>query len=100
MFVVAGAAKVLAGVSVPERHTNRVAVGVGMIPRGEVVLIFAAYGLQSGALSQGLYTAVLLVVMLTTFVTPPLLKAVLGGPNDKKGGLLRSEAVQQAVPAA
>ena len=100
LFAVAAIAKVIAGVSVPERNTNRIAVGVGMIPRGEVVLIFAGYGIQSGALSQGLYTAVLLVVMLTTFVTPPLLKAVLGSSSNEKGGLLTSEAVQQTVPAA
>jgi len=100
LFVVATVAKVLSGLSVPVRKANRMAIGVGMIPRGEVGLIFAGYGIASGALTQSLYTEVLLVVMLTTFVTPPLLKVVLGGPSNEKGGLLSSEAVQQAVPAA
>lgn len=99
LFGVAAVAKIIAGVSVPERKTNRIAVGIGMIPRGEVVLIFAGYGIQSGALTQGLYTAVLLVVMLTTFVTPPLLKAALGKSDNEKGGLQKSEAVSQPVPA-
>ena len=45
-----------------------------MLPRGEVGLIFATIGLQNGVLGDDLYAALLLVVLVTTLVTPPLLK--------------------------
>ncbi len=49
-------------------------IGLGMLPRGEVGLIFATIGLQNGVLGDDLYAALLLVVLVTTLVTPPLLK--------------------------
>lgn len=49
-------------------------IGAGMIPRGEVGLIFAQMGLGSGVFDAGLFAAVTVVVMLTTFLAPPLLK--------------------------
>jgi Kef-type K+ transport system membrane component KefB len=49
-------------------------IGVGMIPRGEVGLIFAQMGLASGVFDAGLFSAVTLMVMVTTFLAPPLLK--------------------------
>jgi Kef-type K+ transport system membrane component KefB len=48
-----------------------------MIPRGEVGLIFAQLGLTVGLLSAGLYSSVALMVMVTTFVAAPLLRAML-----------------------
>jgi Kef-type K+ transport system membrane component KefB len=45
-----------------------------MIPRGEVGLIFAQMGLSSGVFDASLFSAATLMVMVTTFVTPPLLK--------------------------
>ena len=53
---------------------NKKVIGVGMIPRGEVGLIFAQMGLAAGIFDQGLFSAVTLMVMVTTFVAPPLLK--------------------------
>ena len=55
-------------------------IGVGMIPRGEVGLIFAQMGLTSGIFDAGLFTSVTTVMMLTTFITPPLLKMLSGPP--------------------
>jgi hypothetical protein len=49
-------------------------VGVGMIPRAEVGLIVAALGLQMGLISQSVYAIVVLMAMVTTLATPPLLK--------------------------
>lgn len=49
-------------------------IGVGMIPRGEVGLIFAQMGLTSKILDAGLFSALTLMVMVTTFMAPPLLK--------------------------
>ena len=69
------------GLGVLERGVDRLAIGVGMIPRGEVSLIFAGLGssvLIQGRplLSQSTFSALVLMVMLTTFITPPLLKLV------------------------
>lgn len=52
-------------------------VGVGMIPRGEVGLIFAQKGLEYEAFTQPMFSAVALMVMVTTFIAPPLLKWLL-----------------------
>jgi Kef-type K+ transport system membrane component KefB len=56
---------------------NRWAIGVGMMPRGEVGLIFAAIGKSLGVLDDALFSAVVLMVVVTTLVSPPLLKYCL-----------------------
>jgi Kef-type K+ transport system membrane component KefB len=65
-------------------------VGIAMIPRGEVGLIFAQMGLATGALTSDLYSAIALTVLATTFITPPLLamkvRSTGSGPRDKPGG--------------
>src|SRR5690606_8782933 len=57
-------------------------IGVGMIPRGEVGLIFAQMGLTTGALTSGLFSAITLMVMVTTFMAPPLLKLLFPPLTD------------------
>jgi len=81
------AGKVLAGLAVPKRGLRRIVVGVGMIPRGEVGLIFAHIGLATKLLTSGLYSAVALMVMITTFVTPPVLRRLLArqAPQELHG---------------
>lgn len=49
-------------------------VGVGMIPRGEIAMIAALYGLGAGLIGQEVYSAILLMSLLTTIATPMLLK--------------------------
>ncbi|MCM3786297.1 monovalent cation:proton antiporter-2 (CPA2) family protein [Neobacillus mesonae] len=49
-------------------------IGTGMISRGEVALIIAGTGLSSGLLDPEYYTSVIIMVIVTTLVTPPLLK--------------------------
>jgi Kef-type K+ transport system membrane component KefB len=56
---------------------NKLLVGVAMVPRGEVGLIFAQMGLASGALDAGLFGALMLMVLVTTLFTPPTLSAVV-----------------------
>lgn len=73
---VAVAAKLAAGVAVYQRGVRRWPVGVGMIPRGEVGLIFAGIGLSAGVILPPLYASLIVMVMLTTFVAPPWLKAL------------------------
>lgn len=57
-------------------RVRRSFIGTGMVPRGEVGLIFAQIGKQNGALPEPVFIAVVLAVFATTFVTPPLLKAL------------------------
>jgi Kef-type K+ transport system membrane component KefB len=71
------------GLAVVTRGADRLTVGLGMIPRGEVGLIFAGMGLTlrvNGApvLGPGEFAAVVGMVMLTTLLTPPLLRWRLG----------------------
>ncbi len=79
--LVAVIGKQICALGVLERGVDRLVIGVGMIPRGEVGLIFAGLGsslmLQGQpVLSQTTFSALVLMIMLTTFITPPLLKAV------------------------
>jgi Kef-type K+ transport system membrane component KefB len=53
-------------------------VGVGMISRGEVGLIVAGYGLGHGVIRQDVFSASVVVVIATTVLTPPLLRAAFG----------------------
>jgi Kef-type K+ transport system membrane component KefB len=53
---------------------NRLAIGVGMIPRGEVGLVFAGIGAASGAIDKPLEVAIILMVIITTFLAPPFLR--------------------------
>jgi Kef-type K+ transport system membrane component KefB len=57
-------------------HGNKLAVGVGMIPRGEIGLVFAQLGLTIGVFDAAQFSAVTMVVVLTTFLTPLLLRIV------------------------
>jgi Kef-type K+ transport system membrane component KefB len=57
-------------------------IGIAMIPRGEVGLIFARMGLATGALTSHLYSAVAMMVLVTTFITPPLLSWKIKSPGS------------------
>lgn len=75
--------KQLCALGVGQRGLNRMAVGIGMIPRGEVGLIFASIGLTltfggERIVSAATYSAIVVMVMVTTMMTPPLLKWSLG----------------------
>ena len=74
--------KVAAGWAAPWARFRRLVVGVGMVPRGEVGLIFADIGRRSGVLGDEVFSAVLLMVMVTTFIAPPALKALFAGGTD------------------
>jgi Kef-type K+ transport system membrane component KefB len=74
LIVAAVVGKFLAGYAPFWFKGNKKVIGVGMIPRGEVGLIFAQRGLAAGVFDPGLFSAVTLMVMVTTFIAPPLLK--------------------------
>ena len=71
----------LAGCGLPSmlflRDKNKsLKVGIGMISRGEVGLIVAGVGITSGVLTSDVYTAIIIMVALTTIITPLWLKRV------------------------
>jgi Kef-type K+ transport system membrane component KefB len=55
---------------------RKLLVGAAMVPRGEVGLIFAQLGLSTGAIDAGLFGAIMLMVLMTTLVTPPALSRI------------------------
>ena len=83
LLVVAMLGKVAAGWSyLSSEPTNRLVVGLGMMPRGEVGLIFLGLGSQAGILSPALEAAILLMVIGTTFLAPVLLRVVIPSEAD------------------
>lgn len=74
LSLVAIAAKMAAAVGAARSGADKVTIGLGMVPRGEVGLIFASAGMQVGVFDDDLYAVVLLVVLVTTLVAPPLLR--------------------------
>ena len=66
--------KFAAGFLIREPRRNQMAIGLAMIPRGEVGLIFAQLGFSQGTLNGELYAALLIVIALTTMAPPFLLK--------------------------
>jgi Kef-type K+ transport system membrane component KefB len=74
LTLVAVASKLVAALGVYRPDVRRLPVGVGMIPRGEVGLIFAAIGLTGDVITPALYAAVVLMIVLTTVVGPVWLR--------------------------
>ena len=99
LTLVAIVGKLLAGYAAFGRPMRKLVIGVGMVPRGEVGLIFAQLGLSAGLLSSGLYSSVALMVMITTFVAPPALRALLAksrqAPEDAESALC--DVVTEAI---
>ena len=77
LAAIAVAGKMLAGALAPASGLRRAVIGAGMIPRGEVSLIFAQMGLAGGLISAGLYGAITVMVIITAFTTPLLLRMLL-----------------------
>ena len=88
LLVAAIAGKLICGFGA-SRGTNRLAVGLGMMPRGEVGLVFAAIGKSLGVITDDPSSAIVLVVIITALISPPLLKLAL-----------RSDAKPDAAPGS
>lgn len=96
------AGKLMSGFALRNFEGNRLLIGVAMIPRGEVGLIFAQVGLTTGAIAAGEFGAIMLMVVATTLITPPWLSAltrtkapraatgVFDGLADLVGGVRRT----------
>ena len=86
LIVVGVLGKVAAGYAPWWFEGNKLLVGVAMVPRGEVGLIFAQLGLASGAISSDLFGALILMVATTTLLTPPLLTRIARAPRAPNTG--------------
>ncbi len=88
LILVGVAGKLAAGFAPFWFRGNKLVIGVGMVPRGEVGLIFAQAGLAAGVFDAGLFGAVTMMVIVTTLFAPAVLKHLLGGGalSSEKGG--------------
>lgn len=84
LIVAAVVGKFLAGYAPFWFRGRKSVIGVGMIPRGEVGLIFAQMGLTHRVFDAGLFSAVTLMVLTTTLMAPPLLKWLLPRPVGQR----------------
>jgi Kef-type K+ transport system membrane component KefB len=110
LTVVAIIGKQICSLVVVERGLNRVAIGLGMIPRGEVGLIFAgigaalvlpnAQGVSEPVIDAGVFGVIVIMVIVTTLVTPPALKRSLArtprSEEDEAANAMRETAEQPA----
>ena len=87
LTVVAIFGKLIAGFGIGRSPGDKLLIGIGMIPRGEVGLIFASIGLSKGILDDELYGALLLMVLVTTLITPPLLRLKLAKRQESKNSV-------------
>ena len=65
------------------RPARKLVIGVGMVPRGEVGLVFAAIGRTLGVIDDAMFAAVVLMVIVTTLAAPPWLKALVNGSPER-----------------
>lgn len=72
--------KIVSGLAV-SKDTNRLVVGIGMVPRGEVGLIFATIGYSLGVVNDEIFSVIVVMVILTTLLTPPALAFLLKRQN-------------------
>ncbi|KTD61634.1 cation:proton antiporter [Legionella spiritensis] len=74
LIVAAIVGKLVSGLG-GSKKDNRLLIGIGMLPRGEVGLVFASIGRTLGVINDQLFSAIILMVIVTTFLAPPWLKA-------------------------
>jgi Kef-type K+ transport system membrane component KefB len=74
LLIAAVAGKLACGLFASGRPVDRLLLGLGMLPRGEVGLVFAGIGLHEGILDPPRYGALLLTILLTAMATPVLLR--------------------------
>lgn len=73
LIIVAIVGKVASGLGAHKKD-DRLLIGIGMMPRGEVGLIFASVGKSIGVISDSLFSSVILMIVVTTVLTPYLMK--------------------------
>lgn len=94
LIVVAIIGKLVTGWAVfGQPGINRLAIGIGMIPRGEVGLVFAGIGSASGVLDKPLQAAIIIMVILTTFLAPPGLRFAFKSSPDVEDVIESTDSV-------
>ncbi len=78
LFVAAVVGKFAGALIIGESWPSRVAIGMAMVPRGEVGLIFAELGRESGVFSNEIYAGMVIVIALTTILPPFVMKWFYG----------------------
>ena len=95
LTLIAIVSKVIAGYSVRDPEVSSSAIGMGMVPRGEVGLIFASIGLSTGVLSSAVYSAILIMVIVTTFMAPPFLKVIFENKAEAEAAAAEASAGEE-----
>lgn len=85
LLIAAIIGKLLSGTGA-RRPANRLLVGIGMMPRGEVGLIFVSIGKTLNVIDDQLFSAIVIMIIVTTLITPPLLKWKLKKPDQTQTG--------------
>ncbi|MCH9650591.1 MAG: cation:proton antiporter [Deltaproteobacteria bacterium] len=90
LSLVAVVGKMICALGVLEKGLDRISIAVGMVPRGEVGLIFAAVGASltlngKPVMNDSVLSAVVIMVIITTLMTPPALKATLARADRLRG---------------
>lgn len=74
--------KLIAGIAARGEMSEKLLVGVSMVPRGEVGLIFASTGKGLGVLSDDLFSVIIIAIVVTTLVVPPVLRMMVKDPSE------------------
>jgi Kef-type K+ transport system membrane component KefB len=99
LSIAAIAGKMICALGVVEKGLDRISVAVGMVPRGEVGLIFAGIGASlilrgQPVISVPVFSAVVIMVIVTTLMTPPALKITLARGDKVKASRSQTEPEQ------
>ena len=97
MTIAAIIGKQVCGLAVKKTY-SRVIIGLGMIPRGEVGLIFASIGKGLGVINDALFSAVVIMVIVTTLATPAALKIALDKKKDDGEAATPTDASKEHAP--
>ena len=97
LVVTAVAGKVASGLGVRGKSADRLTIGLGMMPRGEVGLIFADAGARiapggTPLFSPGIYAALVAAVFATTLIAPPALAARICSRRARRSAVTRTAA--------
>lgn len=97
LVVTAVAGKVASGLGVRGKSADRLTIGLGMMPRGEVGLIFADAGARiapggTPLFSPGIYAALVAAVFATTLIAPPALAARIRSRRARRSAVTRTAA--------
>ena len=83
LLVVAIIGKLASGLGAFQ-SSSRWVIGIGMVPRGEVGLVFAAIGRTLGVIDDSIFAAIALMVIVTTLIAPPWLKLALARQDGER----------------